>query len=328
MLETSSDNMKQKTLEKITKVSKYPSSHPHQILVNDQLVHLIAGNLLPFSLVESPHFRNFVSSLDPHYQVPSRKFSTTKLIDRKYTEINMHLRELLEQSEQISVTVDVWTNRQMVSFLGMTGHFILSRKWSLTSVLLACNKFTGRHTAPNLLKHFQEVVEKFGITSKVKYVVTDSAANMVKAFSLPGFQKSSLINQPIPQIVDDLTQISNDSSIDSDNEVDVNASFSEEYSDDDQENDTDEDLLVNVDINQLMQDTFRNEKTPFEHHNCFPHVLQLVVHDGFKASDFTTRILKKCSKIIKYVKKSTIATEILENDNKLCIATELDGIHS
>ena len=63
-------------------------------------------------------------------------------------------------------------------------------------------------------------------------------------------------------------------------------------------------------------------QTEIKHHSCFAHVLQLVIKDGFKASNTTARILKKCSKIVKFVKKSTLATEILENENKLQIANQ------
>ena len=58
----------------------------------------------------------------------------------------------------------------------------------MCSVLLACDRFEGRHTAENILRQYLETIKTFGISSKVSIVVTDNASNMRKAFALPGFE--------------------------------------------------------------------------------------------------------------------------------------------
>lgn len=122
-------------------------------------------------------------------------------------------------SDQVSVTVDVWTNRQMASFLGMTGHFILNTTWTPTSVLLACSKVVGRHTAVNLLKHYQEVIDRLEIALKVKCIVTYSAANMIKAFSLPGFAGATT-TEPNCQLPDELCESPMDTAIETESDLD------------------------------------------------------------------------------------------------------------
>jgi hypothetical protein len=59
---------------------------------------------------------------------------------------------------------------------------------------------------------------------------------------------------------------------------------------------------------------------PTEHHGCFAHVLQLVVKDGFKVAKQIDNIIKKCSKIVSHIRKSTVATEALENEKALQLA--------
>ena len=59
---------------------------------------------------------------------------------------------------------------------------------------------------------------------------------------------------------------------------------------------------------------------PVEHHGCFAHALQLVIKDGFKNAGRIDRVISKCSKIVSHVRKSTIATEVLEGGKKLEIA--------
>ena len=59
--------------------------------------------------------------------------------------------------------------------------------WTLKSAMLACKRFKGRHTGENIEEVYNEIVSAFDVTSKVSAVITDNAANMVKAFALPGY---------------------------------------------------------------------------------------------------------------------------------------------
>ena len=58
----------------------------------------------------------------------------------------------------------------------------------------------GRHTAQNILEQFDEVLVEFGLTGKVKAIISDNAANMAKAFSVSfptdeGSQESLLVDE-------------------------------------------------------------------------------------------------------------------------------------
>lgn len=66
--------------------------------------------------------------------------------------------------------------------MGITCHFIIN--FTLMSVLL---KFHGSHTGESIYHCYEQVVSEFEITKKIPAVVTDSASNMVKVFTLPGY---------------------------------------------------------------------------------------------------------------------------------------------
>lgn len=151
----------------------------------------------------------------------------------------------------------------MKSFIGVTGHMIVDFK--LHTVLLACARVKGRHTAENILHYYEKVVSDYDLSGKIVAVVTDNAANMVKAFTLPGYQ-------------DDIEMGEED-----DNEA------GEDVTDD-----------VLEDIPQ--------------HDRCFAHTLQLIVKDGLQSDSQINSILSKVSTIVGHVRKSTIATELLENE--------------
>ena len=65
-------------------------------------------------------------------------------------------------------------------FLGFTGHFIVD--WTLKSVMIACKRFTGKHTSENIQQVYEETIASFDIAEKKDSVISDNASNLVKAF--------------------------------------------------------------------------------------------------------------------------------------------------
>ena len=175
---------KQASLETfIQPKSKYAKTDSRQIDLNDATVEFIAGNLLPLSTVESPKFQKLCEKLDPKFQVPSRKYLASKLIVDKANRIEDNLKQQLSKAQNVCLTLDLWSNRQMSAFLGITGHFIID--WELKSVMIACNKFKGKHTSENIGHYYEETLASFNLANKVSCVVTDNASNMLKTFEMP-----------------------------------------------------------------------------------------------------------------------------------------------
>ena len=104
--------------------------------------------------------------------------------------------EQFENSEQISVTLDIWTDRQMRAFLGVTDHYI--ENFELKNTVLACRRFSGSHTGENILNQFEDILDSFSIKDKVHIAVTDNASNMKKVFRL-----IEEINSTSPEARDD-----------------------------------------------------------------------------------------------------------------------------
>ena len=50
--------------------------------------------------------------------------------------------------------------------------------------MVACNRFSGKHTAENILEnYYQKILANFDLTSnKITSVIIDSARNMIRAF--------------------------------------------------------------------------------------------------------------------------------------------------
>ena len=148
--------------------NKYAASHPTQKQVTDAIVMFVATDLMPLSVFDSVQFRAILHHLDPRYVVPSRKQLSTRLLGNTAATTRERVLAKLAQAQSVCLTI------------GITGHCIIN--WTMESVMLACKRFTGRHTAENIRQQYEETVASFDIAEKITNIVTDNASNMTKAF--------------------------------------------------------------------------------------------------------------------------------------------------
>ena len=121
-----------------------------------------------------------MKNVDPKYRNISRASVSTsilKIVQSSKTD----LKERLSKIDNVAVTLDIWSDRQMRGFLGVTVHYISDS--GLQTKLLVCERFTGRHTGVRIAEHFETVVDEYGLDGKVTYLVTDNASNMKRAFA-------------------------------------------------------------------------------------------------------------------------------------------------
>ena len=85
----------------------------------------------------------------------------------------------------MSVTVDIWSDRRMTDFLGVTAHWVNIEDdyLQLKSQLLACNRFKGSHTRERICEELEQICEEYQIKKKIDHINCDNAANMKKAFT-------------------------------------------------------------------------------------------------------------------------------------------------
>jgi hypothetical protein len=66
----------------------------------------------------------------------------------------------------LSFTIDAWTSKNTLPFLGITVHWI-SSEWKLCSSTLDFSLLPGSHSGVNLAKKFIEILSDFNIKTKV-----------------------------------------------------------------------------------------------------------------------------------------------------------------
>ena len=128
--------------------------------------------------------------------MPIRKYLSLKLLHENSSEIHNILKLHLKKAQSVCPIIDLWSNRQVKGFLGITGHFIVD--WTLTckSVMIACKRFTGKHTSENIRQVYEETIASFDIAKKIDSAISHNASNMVKTFdcSLSGFAEEKCID--------------------------------------------------------------------------------------------------------------------------------------
>ena len=175
-------------IEPEDKVSQWKRDDPKQKEGENLLVKAISSNLLSLSVVENSDLRNLFKFLKPRFRVPGSKKLDSNLQQQSEV-IKLNIVKLFGVTKNVYITLDIWSNRQMRSFVGFTAHFCVNFK--LKTVMLCCKRIRGSHTAENIHKVYEDVMSRFGVARKIAGIITDNGANVVAAFNLPGFKRFS-----------------------------------------------------------------------------------------------------------------------------------------
>ena len=163
-----------------------PNSSRQQAITQAILQDLVIGCSLPLSLVENSNFRHFLSVMDCKYTPVSRTSLTEKQIPYLVSKVKDDIIKALEAQASVALTTDLWSDRRLRSFLGVTAHIACGDKdsYTLKSFLLDCRRFTGKHCGERIAAEFDEIVEEYHISNKISFILTDNASNMKRAFKL------------------------------------------------------------------------------------------------------------------------------------------------
>lgn len=164
-------------------IYSYSASGDRTLKINNAIIYMICKDNQPFTIVENEGFCNLIKVLVPHYKLPN-KTTLTRWVDDKYEALSLVLKEKLSNIENITLTTDMWTETMtMRSFLGITAHFGVGIE--LNSITIGVYQSNERHTSEHIAEMLLNTCSEWGIDKdKVSAVVTDNAANMVKAVDL------------------------------------------------------------------------------------------------------------------------------------------------
>jgi len=265
-----------------------------QQLTSSIIQNLIINMGLPLSIVDHMSFNNFMNDVDPKYKQIHRRDLTRSHLPVLYKKCTSKLQGICAQSNYVSLTLDVWTDRRMRSYFGITLHTIIDDKHR--SFLLSFERLQGHHTGDKLSEEFDRVIQLYNLNDKIVRLITDNASNNLAAFD-------NIILLGFEDYFDDI--LDNKSESDSNDESPDNYSHANEKQLESREV---SDTIYQATLNLTTEDEYL--RLP-----CFCHCLQLVVNDGIKASGSALLSLKKVANLAKFAHTSTVFTEQLEKAN-------------
>lgn len=142
---------------------------------NLTLAKLFFGCNIPFSVIESLHFKNFCQSLRPAYKVPTRKVLSGRLLD----DVFMKFCQSNSFKKNSALLIDGWKNessntKNVACMLhSSSGEAMFLESFDMTGV---------RETSTELCKIVESCIDlaKEKHNTDIYAVITDNAANMVK----------------------------------------------------------------------------------------------------------------------------------------------------
>lgn len=143
--------------------------------------NLIVRCNLPLNIVENPGFRDFMKDCCFKCEPISTKNVKRNVIPSITNDMYQKIHETLKNIDNISLTIDGWSDRRCRSFLGITCHFI-DQKMMSHAYLLDFVRFKSPHTGENIRQLTEDVLERFEIKEKVFKIITDNASSMIKAY--------------------------------------------------------------------------------------------------------------------------------------------------
>ncbi|GBC43231.1 zinc finger BED domain-containing protein RICESLEEPER 2-like [Rhizophagus irregularis DAOM 181602=DAOM 197198] len=147
------------------------------------LIKWIVIDMLPFSLVDSVYFNEFIQKLNPKFRCPGR----TTLKNEIMSEFKSRREHIVDFVKDIpgrcSITTDIWSSIKNEAFIGVTIHFI-TNEWKLKHFTLEVLRITGSHTGNAIYEILNKLLVDFDLKQKIISITTDNGSNMVVACRL------------------------------------------------------------------------------------------------------------------------------------------------
>ncbi|XP_019746963.1 zinc finger BED domain-containing protein 1-like isoform X2 [Hippocampus comes] len=152
-------------------------------LLTESILKMLVTDMRPLSMVEDEGFKKMISAFNPKYSMPARPHFKS-LMEKKHQQITEKLKTVLQDTESVALTTDIWTSMGTESYLRVACHF-LGEDWEMKSFSLTTVPLKENHTAANIADCLEETTDKFHIPfPKVKAVVHDNGATVVAAANI------------------------------------------------------------------------------------------------------------------------------------------------
>jgi hypothetical protein len=127
-------------------------------------------------VVDNEDFEDLLNYLKKDVTLKARRTIMRRLEELYLQQKHVLKKKLNSFKSKFSITCDVWTSKNQLSFFGFTIHFI-DDEWNYQEALLAFKFLEREHDGQSLSKAFIAVLEDFDIADRLLGVTADNASN-------------------------------------------------------------------------------------------------------------------------------------------------------
>nr|XP_055034732.1 E3 SUMO-protein ligase ZBED1-like isoform X2 [Misgurnus anguillicaudatus] len=162
-----------------------PTNSARSVKITEAIAGFICKDMRPYCVVENVGFRRLMKVMEPNYVIVSRKRLSEEVIPNMYQTVKDGVMCKLKTAERVGITSDTWTSVATESYMSVTAHYI-DEQWNLVSYVLQTTEVQTDHRSVSLAEMLTKAMEEWGLMSKDPAIVTDNAANMVRAVEIMG----------------------------------------------------------------------------------------------------------------------------------------------
>jgi hypothetical protein len=116
--------------------------------------------MLPISIILTEGFREFIRVFDPFFFIPNITTLKRKIFIVKKC-VHVIIKDLLKKCPHVNISIDIWTDLTMRSFVGYMVHGITD-DWELINAVLEFKQIKIRHTGNNIKSLYNDVIIENG----------------------------------------------------------------------------------------------------------------------------------------------------------------------
>ncbi|XP_054592246.2 E3 SUMO-protein ligase ZBED1-like [Nothobranchius furzeri] len=170
---------------KIKESLQLPANSTRSHKITEAIAGFICKDMRPYSVVENEGFKRLMKVAEPQYVMVSRKRLSEEVIPNMYQSVKENVKSKLQSAERVGITTDTWTSVATESYMSLTTHYI-DEEWNLNSYVSQTTEVETDHRSASLAEMLTAAIEEWGLMSKDPAMVTDNAANMIRAVEMIG----------------------------------------------------------------------------------------------------------------------------------------------
>ena len=146
---------------------------------DDAVINCIIEDARAFGDFRKPGMMKFLKLALPGYKPPSRQM-VERRVWAKYCSYRQEIAGILKDVDHIALTVDMWKNKALTYFLGLTAHFF-DKTMSYVSIVIGFREFEEQHLSKRLKAFIQNELDRLGISKRIISITSDNGADIKSA---------------------------------------------------------------------------------------------------------------------------------------------------